>query len=627
MKIFTYSCKKLNLLFFLIIAFTSHTTIAQNFENVSITGGPAQGDQSSNALFTATSPTVPSLTFVRVEKIAGVGNNGIAYYVAGRDNFFYRNPPGSGTNAPSRIRVTFLQADGITPIPLNDFRFVINDIDGISGSVGTPPENEAVGVDCSDNVRFTATDIPTNIDIDTTPPQLLSSGTEAEANGPESNLMFEFNDIASIEFDIYANENFLKEFDLNENQFSIGTVLYSVCTGDTDGDGVFDNFDLDDDNDGILDVVEAGGNDPNGDADGDGLPNYLDVLDNSGDGVATYNANADGSTTDYTDANSDGQPDVYEASQDGDSLPNHLDLDSDGDGIPDNVEAQSTATYDAPNGTVDGNGVFTNYSGGLTPINIDGDAFPDYLDLDADEDTISDTFEAGITLANSDTDNDGLDDAIDQTGNYSDPNGSIDNPSALPNTGGGAEVDFRDPVDLDNDTIADNVDLDDDGDGIYDLQEYVATLDPFGDEDGDGLPNVKDTFDNNGPNGDGTNTVYTDANNDGTPDAYDFDNDSIPNHLDQDSDNDGIPDNVEAQTTAGYLAPNGVDANNDGVDDNYAGGLTPVNSDGADTVDYLDLDSDNDSIVDAIEGFDTNNDGVADIVPAGTDTDNDGLDD
>ncbi|TYP71724.1 hypothetical protein BD809_108135, partial [Aquimarina intermedia] len=562
MKIFTYSCKKLSLLFFLIIAFTSHNTIAQNFENVSI-DGVASGN-ALNVLFNASSPTIPSLAFVRAQKIDATIGNGEFGYSAAVDNFFYSNPNTSITSAPSRIRITFLQADGVTPIPLNDFRFVINDIDGISGSVGTPPENEAVGVDCSDNVRFTATDIPTNIDIDTTPPQLLSSGTEAESNGPESNLMFEFNDISSIEFDIYANPGFVKEFDLNESEYAITTVLYSVCTGDTDGDGIFDNFDLDDDNDGILDVVEAGGNDPNGDADGDGLPNFRDVIDNSGDGVATYDANADGSTTDYTDANSDGQPDVYEASQDGDSLPNHLDLDSDGDGIPDNVEAQTTAGYIPPRGIVDGNGVDLDYTGGLSPINIDGDAFPDYLDLDADEDAISDTFEAGITLTNSDADNDGLDDAIDQTGDYTDPNGSINNPSTLPNTGGGPEVDFRDPVDLDNDTIADNVDLDDDGDGIYDLQEYAATLDPFGDEDGDGLPNVKDTFDNNGPNGDGTNTVYTDANNDGTPDAYDFDNDSVPNHLDQDADGDGIPDNVEAQTTAGYLAPSGTDANNDG---------------------------------------------------------------
>jgi hypothetical protein len=56
--------------------------------------------------------------------------------------------------------------------------------------------------------------------------------------------------------------------------------------------------------------------------------------------------------------------------------------------------------------------------------------------------------------------------------------------------------------------------------------------------------------------------------------AYDSDGDGIANDLDIDSDNDGITDNVEAQTTAGYIAPSGIgagttDANNDGLDDVY----------------------------------------------------------
>ena len=57
--------------------------------------------------------------------------------------------------------------------------------------------------------------------------------------------------------------------------------------------------------------------------------------------------------------------------------------------------------------------------------------------------------------------------------------------------------------------------------------------------------------------------------------AIDSDADGISNHLDIDSDNDGITDNVEAQTTAGYIAPSGmpgaaiIDANSDGLDDTY----------------------------------------------------------
>lgn len=42
--------------------------------------------------------------------------------------------------------------------------------------------------------------------------------------------------------------------------------------------------------------------------------------------------------------------------------------------------------------------------------------------------------------------------------------------------------------------------------------------------------------------------------------AYDTDGDGLINCFDLDSDNDGIPDNVEAQTTTGYIAPSGIGA-------------------------------------------------------------------
>ena len=91
----------------------------------------------------------------------------------------------------------------------------------------------------------------------------------------------------------------------------------------------------------------------------------------------------------------------------------------------------------------------------------------------------------------------------------------------------------------------------------------------------------------------------------------------VSQNLDLDSDNDGIPDNIEAQTTQGYVAPNADDAatylSNNGVNSAYLGGLTPVNTDGADTPDYVDLDSDNDGIFDIAESGlannDSNNDG------------------
>ncbi|MBC7523388.1 MAG: T9SS type B sorting domain-containing protein [Flavobacterium sp.] len=82
----------------------------------------------------------------------------------------------------------------------------------------------------------------------------------------------------------------------------------------------------------------------------------------------------------------------------------------------------------------------------------------------------------------------------------------------------------------------------------------------------------------------------------------DSDNDGISDDLDLDSDNDGIPDAIEAQ---GGLAPfvplTNSDTNGDGIDNAFGNGLTPANSDTDSVPDYLDLDSDNDGIYDLVE--------------------------
>ena len=66
---------------------------------------------------------------------------------------------------------------------------------------------------------------------------------------------------------------------------------------------------------------------------------------------------------------------------------------------------------------------------GLFPVNTDTVDQPDYLDLDSDNQGANDTIEAGLTLSGSDTDGDGLDNNIDTTSDYGDPNGTINNTS------------------------------------------------------------------------------------------------------------------------------------------------------------------------------------------------------
>lgn len=104
----------------------------------------------------------------------------------------------------------------------------------------------------------------------------------------------------------------------------------------------------------------------------------------------------------------------------------------------------------------------------------------------------------------------------------------------------------------------------------------------------------------------------------GLSSVCDSDGDGALNTLDIDSDNDGIPDNVEAQTTLGYIAPTGfVDSN--GVYLVYGSGIIPVDTDGDNLIDMFDFDTDNDGTPDIEEN------GMANST-INTDSDNDGLD-
>jgi len=93
--------------------------------------------------------------------------------------------------------------------------------------------------------------------------------------------------------------------------------------------------------------------------------------------------------------------------------------------------------------------------------------------------------------------------------------------------------------------------------------------------------------------------------------------------IDIDVDKDGIPDNIEGQPTASYIYPSGTVNTTGpyiGLWDNYGTGITPEDTDGDLTYDYLDLDTDNDGIPDIEEN------GMANI-SSNNDTDKDGLDD
>ncbi|NJL12262.1 MAG: hypothetical protein HC913_04180 [Microscillaceae bacterium] len=440
--------------------------------------------------------------------------------------------------------------------------------------------------------------------------------------------------------------------------------------GDRDGDGIPDTDpdgagpelgDIDDDNDGITDVEEGLGVDPADDADGDGVANFLDP--SPGGGIST------------ADVNADGVLDVFDKDLDG--IPNHFDLDSDNDGINDLRESGLTATQIASadadnNGIADGpyganglaNFIESGTDGGAIlyddpaafvdndpngdPVDTDNDNQPDFLDLDSDNDGINDLIEYGLNPDLFDANDDGIVDGGD-----ADDDG-------LPDLTDGNNLDFGDqndatPFDTDGDGVYDFRDLDSDNDGINDLVEggndaldtnnngFFDIGDAATDADGDGIADFVD----------GTPTVFGDALAIGIGEVRDTDGDGVLNFRDLDSDNDGLNDVIEGFASGtspdtngdgvigagdtGFVAEtdgdgimNLVDGNNSGFGD--ASDPTPVNTDGDTAPDYLDLDSDNDSINDVVEsgngGLDTNGDGLINSQDAGgSDNDGDGIPD
>ncbi len=194
------------------------------------------------------------------------------------------------------------------------------------------------------------------------------------------------------------------------------------------------------------------------------------------------------------------------------------------------------------------------------------------------------------------------------------------------------------------------------GNFIDDIQLYI-TRTTYCDSDGDGIPNIFDLdSDNDGiadvieaggsdPDNDGRigTGAITDADGDGLSSIVDAneggtalplpnsDADALKDYMDIDSDNDGIVDNIEGQSTSSYTAPLGADANNNGWDDAYDGGaggtaITLVDSDNDTNPDYTDTNSDDDGEDDATEAYDTDKDGVTNTDPTNIDSDGDGLD-
>ncbi len=360
---------------------------------------------------------------------------------------------------------------------------------------------------------------------------------------------------------------FNTEATVSGNQAISFSASFGFCERpDADGDGIPNFLDLDSDNDGIPDMVEAGAIDVNG----DGLIDYptpndpTSMVDLDGDGLAdTYDdTDTAGGTLGWTNGIEIGSLD-----SDSDGISNFLDLDADDDGIPDIVEA----------GGVDNNG--DGLVDGLNPngslgTDADSDGFADIYDSDDDNTPgVEDTTDPLLMIGGTDTNGDGI---------------ANDNAITFIN---GENIN----LDTDGDGLMDGIDLDADNDGIPDLVE-AGGIDA---------------------NGDGLVDVTTDADNDGFADIFDTDNDGTI----------GIDD-----ATLALFKTGGTDTDGDGKADDAAitfvdGANISADTDGDGFPDHLDLDADNDGIPDIVEagGSTPNNDGMVDVLAAPWDSDNDGL--
>jgi len=306
----------------------------------------------------------------------------------------------------------------------------------------------------------------------------------AEVMDPAGNLMVvEFSVTVSADFDGDGIPNSVEGF------------------GDSDGDGVPDNLDLDADNDGIPDANES-----TIDSDGDGLPNYLDG-DADNDGLADIleaeglDANRDFTVDDFVDADNNGLSDDIQAiplnivDTDFDGVPDYLDVDSDNDGVPD---LQENLGDDVDNDgriddfvDVDSNGVDDSVQAfPFTVLDSDDDGAPNHLDLNSDNDSLSDLVESigldingdSIVDPMTDTDQDSIPDSVDFSivgGSDADGDGIEDS----------ADVDFVLGDDTDGDGIADEFDPDANGDGYFDGFADVAQLP---DADANDVPDLQE---------------------------------------------------------------------------------------------------------------------------------------
>ena len=474
----------------------SATTPADQAVIIDVVGN----DTPANGVFTLTIDTPPTHGTVTIT------NGKIRYSPAsgfsGTDTFIYQIEDSSHRTAKATVSVQ------VTPLP--DF-----DGDGIADATDIDDDNDGIPDSVEGTEDFDGDGQPNSQDLDADGDGITDLQESGLNEARQASLDTDHN--GQIDNSVTFGTNGLAD-DI-ETTADSGTPDYAgdgtVDTPvDTDGDSQPDFLDLDSDNDGIADVTEASQVDANGDgkadagqaptndpgdSDSDGIEDYRD-LDSDNDGLTDLieaggeDSDSDAHVDGFTDVNGDGYDDSLAvhplpvADTDADQVADFRDLDSDNDGIADRIEGTGSDTADR-----DGNGRIDNFTDankdglddGLvtkpaTRPDTDGDSRPDYLDVDSDNDGISDLIEAG----GQDSDFNGrIDHFVDQNGD-----GMED---SLNTASGGTALPLPD---TDHDGVRDYRDLDSDGDGMNDVREAGLSdsngdgkVDDFSDANQDGM--------------------------------------------------------------------------------------------------------------------------------------------
>jgi hypothetical protein len=317
---------------------------------------------------------------------------------------------------------------------------------------------------------------------------------------------------------------------------------------DTDMDGMGDNSDGDDDNDGTPDSLDAFPYDPTEDADldGDGIGDNSDN-DTDGDGIDNDNDDFDSDPTAAADNDGDGIDDASDSDDDNDGVPDVADwapmdsteqYDTDGDGIGDNAD-----TDDDGDGVEDGSDAFPLDASESADADMDG--VGDIADPDDDNDGTPDGLDAFPNDANEqrDYDGDGIGDVADAD---RDEDGYLNSDDAFP-------MNENEWLDTDGDNVGDNSDSDIDGDSVLNADDW-APLDAaeWDDTDGDGTgDNADDNDDGDAWNDADEYSCGTDSKSAASVPS-DFDGDGICDALDDSDDRSQADKDVNAQEAPGF---------------------------------------------------------------------------